>query len=138
MPDSEAVFVDRTGHRRRLVVGTGVALGAGLLVAIALAIAGLTGFASLPQPGLPDANHRVMRGQAGPVNPIPVASPSGPGRTPSADPDAAPDSPSVAPEAGTGGSTTVSPTPTAQPTPTGPPGPRRTAHPGNPKPSRTK
>jgi hypothetical protein len=138
VPDSEAVFVDRTGHRRRLVVGTGVALGAGLLVAIALAIAGLTGFASLPQPGLPDANHRVMRGQAGPVNPTPVASPSGTGRTPSADPDAAPDSPSVAPEAGTGGSTTVSPTPTAQPTPTGPPGLRRTAHPGNPKPSRTK
>ena len=71
MPDSEAVFVDRTGHRRRLVVGTGVALGAGLLVTIALVIAGLTGVASLPQPGLPDANHRVMHRTAHPGNPRP-------------------------------------------------------------------
>jgi hypothetical protein len=137
VPESDAVFVDRTGRRRRMVVGAGVALGGGLLVAIALLIAGLTGAASLPLPGLPEGDHRPMRGQAGPVGPASVTSPRGPGRTPSTDPSLRPASPSVTAPA-TGTSSTLSPTVSTQSTLTGPPGLRRTAHPGNPKPSRTK
>jgi hypothetical protein len=131
MKDAEAVFLDRTGRRRRLVVAAGLGLGGILLAAIAVLVAGLTGAAPLPLPGLPGANHGVVRGEVGAVDP--ATSPSGRVRTPSPVP-----SPVPAAGGATGGSPTASPTSSTQPTPTGPPGHRRTAHPGNPKPSRTK
>src|SRR5690242_19368089 len=127
MQNAEAVFVDPTGRRRRLVVAAGLGLGAILLAAIAVLVAGLTGAAPVPLPGLPGANHGVMRGEVGAVDPAPAHTPDGRSRTPSP-------APSPAPAAGatTGASLTASPT---SPSPTGPPGHRRTAHPGNPKPS---
>jgi hypothetical protein len=131
MKEAESVFVDRTGRRRRLVVAAGLGLGGILLAAIAVLVAGLSGAAPLPLPGLPGTNHGVMRGEVGAVDPDPIRSPNGRSRTPSP-------SPMPAAGAATGGSPTASPTSSTQATPTGPPGHRRTAHPGNPKPSRTK
>ena len=128
MQDAEAVFVDRTGRRRRLVVAAGLGLAGVLLAALAVLVAGLTGAGPLPLPGLPGANHGVMRGEVGAVDPAP--SPSNRRRTPSP-------TPNPVPAAATGGSPTASPT-ASTPTPTALPGHRLTAHPGNPKPSRTR
>jgi hypothetical protein len=132
MQNAETVFLDPTGRRRRLVVAAGLGLGGILLAAIAVLVAGLSGAAPLPLPGLPGANHGVMRGEVGAVDPAPARSPVGPGHTPSP-------APSPAPAAGAaGGSPSAGPTTSALSSPTAPPEHRRTAHPGNPKPSRTK
>jgi len=133
MQNAKTVFLDPTGRRRRLVIAAGLGLGGILLAAIAVLVAGLSGAAPLPLPGLPGPNHGVMRGEVGAVDPAPARTPGGRVQTPSP-------VPSPAPAAGgaTGGSPTASPTSSTQLTPTGPPGHRRTDHPGNPKPSRTK
>jgi hypothetical protein len=130
MQNAETVFLDPTGRRRRLVVAAGLGLSGILLAAIAVLVAGLSGAAPLPLPGLPGANHGVMRGEVGAVDPAPARSP-GQSHPPSP-------APSPVPAAGGDRSPTASPTSSTQLTPTGPPGHRRTAHPGNPKPSRTK
>jgi hypothetical protein len=122
-PEADAVFVDRTGRRRWLVVGLGLWIAAVLLGAIALLVAALTGASPVPIPGLPGSDrNQVVRGEAGVVEP----SASHASRRPS--PRLGPPSPTR--------SAAVSPSSSASPT--GPPGHRRTAHPGNPKPSRTK
>jgi hypothetical protein len=125
-PEADAVFVDRTGRRRWLVVAVAVWLAVALIGAIVLLIAALTGSSRVPVPGLPGADrHPVVRGEAGAVHPSP------PRRLPSSPPSVPPES---APAPSTAAARSASPSPS----PTGPPGHRRTAHPGNPKPSRSR
>ena len=131
-PEADAVFVDRTGRRRWLVVAVALWLAVALIGAIVLLIAALTGSSRVPVPGLPGADrHPVVRGEAGAVHPSP------PRRQPSSEPSFPPSSPpepAPAPSTAAAGSAAASPSPS----PTGPPGHRRTAHPGNPKPSRSR
>jgi hypothetical protein len=124
LPEADAVFVDRTGRRRWLVLGLGLGIAVVLLGAIALLVAALAGASPVPIPGLPGADqHQVVRGEAGAVKPSPTQTFRRPSPSPSPRPVQASPTPSAS-------AVTVSPT--------GPPGHRRTAHPGNPKPSRTK
>lgn len=51
---TKPVFVDRTGKRRRLTVLAGVSIGVGLMVSLALIVAGLFAGSSAPLPGWPD------------------------------------------------------------------------------------
>jgi hypothetical protein len=60
----EPVFVDRTGRRRHLAILAGLGIGAGLLVSLALIIAGLVGGASAPLPGWP-ASGSQRHGEGG-------------------------------------------------------------------------
>ena len=127
---ADAVFVDRTGRRRRVFTILGLGVGAVLLAAVALLVAGLTGTAPVTLPGLPVREHAVMRGEVGPV--ASTASPA-PKRS-SRSATSPPDSPAVA--AGPS-----NPRPAATVTSSPPAvthGNRPSTHPGHPKPTRTK
>jgi hypothetical protein len=120
----ESVFVDHTGRRRRLFTSLGAGFGVLLIIGCMLLVAGMLGSSPVPLPGLPDSGQGGLRRDAG-VNVGP--SPTGP--TPGASPDkATPTTPTTA---------TTQPA-TAAPASTEQPGNRRTSHPTNPRPSRTK
>ncbi|MFF5230780.1 hypothetical protein [Dactylosporangium sp. NPDC000521] len=121
----DPVFVDRSGRRRRLFTILGAGLGVLLVAGCALLIAGLLGASPVPLPGLPE-NGQMGRHQAG----LGTAPTSGTPARPSAKPTSA--RPAAAPVTGGG----ASPSPSASASE--PHDNRKTAHPGNPRPSRTK
>jgi hypothetical protein len=123
----DPVFVDRSGVRRRLVTIAGAGLGTALAVGCLALVAGLTGSSPVPLPGFPDSG----QGQHAPENAVVL---------PAAVPTAGPVTSAVrrppSPRAVVTGATTPVVAPSL-PSPAQP-GNRRTSHPGNPKPSRTK
>jgi hypothetical protein len=98
------VFVDGSGRRRRLATVAGVTLGAGLLLALVLVVAGLFGTSPVGLPGLPGGQGQPQPGLLRQAPPQPQKSPV-PGSA----------SPPAAVRGQPAGST---PTPTAIPTPT--------------------
>ncbi|MEV0570368.1 hypothetical protein [Dactylosporangium sp. NPDC050588] len=121
----DPVFVDRTGRRRRLFTVLGAGLGVLLAAGCALLIAGLLGASPVPLPGLPE-NGQIGRHQDG----LGTAPTSGTSVRPSAKPSTP--RPAAAPV--TSGEAPPSPSASASE----PHGNRKTSHPGNPRPSRTK
>jgi hypothetical protein len=123
----DPVFVDRSGRRRRLFTGLGAGLGVLLAAGSLLLVAGLLGGSPVPLPGLPQG------GQAGHHR---DGAESGVGTAPSR---------AGAPASPTRGSRSSSPTAATtaggapgSPSVSEPHGNRKTSHPGNPQPSRTK
>lgn len=53
IPESEPVFVDESGRRRKLATFIGVGIGTGLLLSLVLILASLFGASPVPLPGLP-------------------------------------------------------------------------------------
>ena len=76
----QPVFVDRTGRRRRLTVLAGVGIGAGLLVSLALLVAGLFTGSAVPVPGWPEGAGQHGRDEAG-VEQLISSPTAGPGGT---------------------------------------------------------
>ncbi|WP_327006775.1 hypothetical protein OHA72_05580 [Dactylosporangium sp. NBC_01737] len=123
----DPVFVDRSGRRRRLFTSLGAGLGVLLAASCLLLVAGLLGSSPVPLPGLPQG------GQGGQHR---DGAESGVGSAPS--PTGAP-----TPAGGAGGAAAATPQTAGSPsgasaTATEPHDNRKTSHPGNPKPSRTK
>ena len=129
---ADAVFVDRTGRRRLVFTILGLGLGAVLLAAVALLVAGLTGTGPVTLPGLPEREHAVKRGEVGPVGWSPTAS-AAPSRS-AGSATSPPDRPAVTANPSSPGpaATATSSSPAAKH------GNRPSTHPGNPKPTRTK
>jgi hypothetical protein len=124
----DPVFVDRSGRRRRLFTSLGAGLGVLLAASFLLLIAGLMGTSPVPLPGLPQSGqggqHRDGAGSGvgtapsrtgAPASPAPGGGPGGSGGTTGATSAATAGSPSASVHDN-----------------------RRSSHPGNPKPSRTK
>jgi hypothetical protein len=137
---TDAVFVDRTGRRRRRFTMFGLGLAGALIAGCALLVVGLTGTPA-PAPGLPPPGQGVMRDGVGPP---------GVQRPPSDDSGAATPTRTSQPThtpavpAATAGRLPLGPSPltssSATATTTSParPGNGRTSHPANPKPTRSK
>ncbi|MDG6100840.1 hypothetical protein Daura_02115 [Dactylosporangium aurantiacum] len=125
----DPVFVDRSGRRRRLFTGLGAGMGVLLVLGASLLIAGLLGSSPVPLPGLPQsgqgAQHRDGAGSGG-IAPAPSRTSAVPRPTPTGAPPAVP-----------AGSTTGGPA-AGSPPASEPHDSRRTSHPANAKPSRTK
>jgi hypothetical protein len=126
----DPVFVDRSGRRRRLFTGLGAGLGMLLVAGSLLLAAGLLGTSPVPLPGLPQSGqggiHRDGAGPGGSAVPGRTGTParSSPPRSSGAAATGAAGSPG----SGTAGSPAASE----------PHDNRKTSHPGNPKPSRTR
>ncbi|HZN17932.1 MAG TPA: hypothetical protein VFB84_07045 [Micromonosporaceae bacterium] len=71
-----AVFVDRSGRRRRLVTLVGAGLGVLLMASLSILVAGLFSSGPVAIPGWPDAGARPGDGAATPL-PTDAASPDG-------------------------------------------------------------
>jgi hypothetical protein len=114
--------MDRRGRRRRLFTALGAGLGVLLVAGVGLLVAGLLGSSPVPLPGLPDNGQGMLqRGDGGGADGI------GPAPTP-----AVPKTTSRTQTPGPAGSTPAVSVSTEKP------GNRKTTHPGNPKPSRTR
>ncbi|HEX5596701.1 MAG TPA: hypothetical protein VFX61_11905 [Micromonosporaceae bacterium] len=112
--DPRPVFVDRSGRRRRMAVFAGIGIGAGLLVSLALIVAGLFTGSSVPLPGWPDGIGQHQ--QDGPkLEPVPVPTTSAPASPTRTDSPSQPGDPTS--------TTTATPRPTA-------PAPATTERPG--------
>jgi len=88
---TDQVFVDRSGRRRRVVVGTGVGLAVVAVAALAALVAGLVATGGPgPAPGWPAAEHVEASGAVIGRPPAPAASTprTGPRRTPGRSPEA--------------------------------------------------
>ncbi|MFC5000961.1 hypothetical protein ACFPIJ_24370 [Dactylosporangium cerinum] len=128
MNQVDPVFVDRSGRRRRLFTSLGAGLGVLLAAGSLLLVAGLLGTSPVPLPGLPQSGQGGVHRDGA----EPGASPA-PGRT------GAPVRPSPARSAGSATTGPAGPGGAAgSPTASEPHDNRKTSHPGNPKPSRTK
>jgi hypothetical protein len=84
MPESRsaAVFLDRSGVRRRLTAMIGAAVGVGLLASLGLLVVGLSGAPAVDLPGFPDGGRADQGAVTTPV-PDRVGGPTltRPGRT---------------------------------------------------------
>lgn len=124
----DPVFVDRSGRRRRLFTGLGAGLGVLLVLGSLLLVAGLLGSSPVPLPGLPQSGQGAQHRDDAESGVAPAPSRTGADRRPS---------PTVAPPVVPAGVTTSVPA-AGSPSASEPHDNRRTSHPGNAKPSRTK
>ena len=122
----DPVFVDRSGRRRRLFTSLGAGLGVLLAAGSLLLVAGLMGSSPVPLPGLPQSGQGGYHHDG-----------AGPGVSTAPSRTGAPSRSSPAGSSSgtaTGGATTTAGSPSAS----DPHDNRKTSHPSNPKPSRTK
>jgi hypothetical protein len=122
--------VDRTGRRRQLFTSLGAGLGVLFAVGCMLLIAGLLGSSPVPLPGLPQGGQGGLhRDDAG------AGTGAGSSHSPAAPATTRPPAPFADPTAAVSRLPSAT---TGSPASAEPPGNRRTSHPSNPKPSRTK
>ncbi len=126
----DPVFVDRSGRRRRLFTILGAGLGVLLAAGSLLLVAGLMGSSPVPLPGLPQSGQGGQHRDGAGTAPGHTSAPPRPSRT-------------ATPAAGSGTKpgSSLPPPSSSLPVSLSPSDPhdnRKTAHPGNAKPSRTK
>jgi hypothetical protein len=124
----DPVFVDRSGRRRRLFTSLGAGLGVLLAAGSLLLVAGLLGTSPVPLPGLPQSGQGGGHHRDGAESGVGTA----PSRT------GAPDRPSPTLTGASDGAAGTTSGAAGSPSASEPHDNRKSSHPGNPKPSRTK